>query len=133
MPDLGPITRFELSFCGERQYVGFLDGICNIDPEDSSLLNMLLLFEDLPAPKLDPKERPSFWFTEKGLNTFQKEIEEIETTVFFHGWEVVTATIDGNSLQEDDVLYQDPYQVAIKDHTIDRIAPSFAPTLNHPF
>lgn len=121
----GIITRFELSFFDEPQEVGFLNGLCDAGFPDESIINLLTLFETMPAPDLDPKMRPSFWFTEFGVSSFIEEIALVQKSVHRYGWDLIYASVPARKLTEEDILYQDSYQFAITPEAVSRLSPQF--------
>lgn len=112
------LYRYELYADGEYQDVGIFQGMEGIFSDDR-VKGLIFPFDrNLPKPpyhSFDNFDTLAF-FTEKGKHKFEKEIETIvkayERQTCF---EVRTLIIEESQIQHD-VLYQDEYQVIVKEN-----------------
>ena len=106
-------TRYELYLDGEPQDVGFMVGLNELDLDYEIQDYIMEDFNaNLPFPKISEKHQkqiPLAYFTEKGLERFQKSIQQLldvyETYNFF---DVVKIE---ESLFDKTIIYEDQYQV----------------------
>ena len=119
-----PVFRFELFFNGEYQGVGLLTGLEDICGP-ATYRKLIKPFNDnLPIP-LDIKGRCSFWFTEKGLETFAPAIDAINHYIKEKGWEIRGTFL---YVHISEILYKDELQVALDEDMANE--ESFVPFAN---
>lgn len=102
--------RYELSFHGEPQNVGILNGLEDIGLPIDLECALYELFEELESPTLHPDGKTiEFWFTEKGQALFGTAIGAIADAIAPYGWELISRK---KVALADDAIYQDEYQAA---------------------
>jgi len=114
------LYRFELSFAGEEQGVGILQGLGDTPIPFAVRDDFFRVFDSLPVPKNISTPDDSqivFWFTEKGLQQYADVINGIIQELEEVDWQVVAMplVIDSdasNGLSLKNALYKDEFQVA---------------------
>lgn len=114
------LYRFELSFAGEEQGVGILQGLADTPIPFVTRDELFSAFDSLPVPKNISTPDDSqivFWFTEKGLQQYANAINTIIQDLEEYDWQVVAMplAVDAdmpNTLSLQDALYKDEFQVA---------------------
>lgn len=113
------LYRFELSFAGEAQGVGFLQGLDDTPIPFTVRDELFSAFDSLPAKDISsPDDSPVvFWFTEKGLQQYANVINAIIQELAEYDWQIVAMPITveterSNGLSLADALYKDDLQVA---------------------
>lgn len=77
--------------------------------------------EMMNIPKVDRMENPCFFFTEHGKEEFKDGIEAIKNVFEQDGlFEVCEIVVEKDDLYAEDILYEDDYQVALKEGTFER-------------
>lgn len=115
------LTRYEFSFCGESQGIGFVQGLMDIGLAENQVGFLTDSFDrHLVIPKrsvfhFDRSKYDAFsYFTKKGLIQFDREINNIRTWIknMDNEWEVqeIPFTIKENAKE---ILYQDKYQMIV--------------------
>lgn len=114
------LYRYELEFDGERQEIGFLQGMCELDLDDETSdeltrrLDSFLLFPSIPM-----KSTRSF-FTEEGMKFFHNDIVNIINEYERQGvFAVTVGLLSETNLKDDDILYSDNFQIVVKDHIME--------------
>ena len=113
------LYRFELSFGGEEQGVGFLQGLDDTPIPAPIRDDLYGMFDSLPVPPTltTPDDSPVMcWFTEKGLRQFADALNAVIYELSVYDWQVIVMPlcIDTDkpvSLQGSDALYADAYQM----------------------
>lgn len=116
--------RYEMSFNGIRQNIGFISGMEKAGLGQETVTEIKDVFDEhLPFPPYeDWDESMGFacaFFTKAGVQRFGEEIEYLKEFLeaLDNGWEIVE--IQSYGFPEKDVLYQDKYQiVALSPHTM---------------
>lgn len=108
--------RYELTFDGEPQQVGFLHGLdealahCNMRP--SHRLYLYDLFKSLRSPNCEGQVE--FWFSEKGRRVFNRHIDILCAAIeqLQNPWGVIERKTDGFPGRK--IVYQDELQIAVQ-------------------
>lgn len=112
------LYRYELTCDGERQDVGFMTGLSELETNGRNYDHLLDAFRGLPVPRLPPGRYLSF-FTEKGMDAFKDGIKELIDAYYDDGlFEVMECIIDTELLSADDVVYEDDFQAAVKESVV---------------
>lgn len=106
---MGKLFRFELSFFGEPQGVGFLQGLDDVGLRGAIRDDLYALFDSLPIHELDQPGGVSFWFTEEGIRKYEEAIKRVADAISGKGWELIGASINDNL---ENAVYKDRFQVA---------------------
>jgi hypothetical protein len=113
--------RYELSFFGERQNIGFIQGLKEQGIPDNTIDELIKVFDaELSIPPFHnftfdrTQEYPASFFTVKGEEKFKDVIRKIITFIesLQNGWEVEKIEMDLN-LEDERILYIDEYQAII--------------------
>lgn len=116
------LTRFELTYCGEPQGIGLIQGLKDLGMSEEKIDDLIRVFDkDLVIPSFSSFELDarSFYaasfFTEEGLQKFKKECEAIFKFIERENsdWEVETR-IEELADEDARILYSDKYQALIK-------------------
>jgi hypothetical protein len=124
-------TRYELYYDGEPQDVGLMMGLDDVGMDEDEVEMLMERFNTelplIPQIRTFQESTTHFsgcFFTEKGLERFQKEIEELVQAIHFkeNGWSV--HAVELTTVLDEDIYYQDDYQAVIKTKyaTTDEIA-----------
>ena len=109
------IYRFELSFDGEQQDIGLLQGWSDTLAPSEYYDGLRTVFETLPAPMLDEVEngRIVFWFTETGLCKFREDLQIVMNVVWNHSpWGVMVSESEASEEVLQWAVYRDDWQIA---------------------
>lgn len=106
---MSKLFRFELSFFGDPQEVGFLQGLNDVGLRDTIRDDLCSLFDSLPIHELDEPDGVSFWFTEEGAREYEEAIKRVADAISGKGWELIDASINDNL---ENAVYKDRFQVA---------------------
>lgn len=114
--------RYELYIDDQYQGVGIFQGLSDLFLEQYEEEYLLQPFNEmLNIPKVDRMENPCFFFTECGEKKFKEEIKEIKDVFeLYELFEVRKIVVEKDSLYDEDILYEDDYQVALKEGTFER-------------
>lgn len=121
------LTRYELSYCGEAQGIGLIQGLKDIGMAEEKADDLIQSFEkDLVIPSFEKFELGSrsvyaaSFFTEEGLQKFETECEAIFNYIEqeYNDWEVETC-VEELSVEDERILYHDKYQALVK---VDRLS-----------
>lgn len=109
------IYRFEGLCNGEPQGVGLFQSLDEMALPISEVRELTGMFDSLPCPNLD--EPVSFWFTEKGLQTYEAAINYVNGRIALHNWSLAGAFMpapgeEGSLFEKEEIIYQDDRQVA---------------------
>ena len=113
------LIRYELSLDGERQGVGIMQGLDDVSNDYySNELALQPFNEKLPIP-----DRKYFdtannykvlsYFTQKGIETFEKDITKLISYIENNGFSVIKLEKDVDVNNEELVVYKDEYQVLV--------------------
>lgn len=120
-----PYIRFEMTYNGEAQGVGFMSGLDDTGMDDEEVGELLDTFNShLAYPPYRKWESnanhfPGAYFTRAGYLHFKEEIHRIIDAVQFrkNGWDVIEVPSYG--FPEEDVYYEDEHQVIAKIYHIE--------------
>lgn len=114
------LYRYELEFDGERQEIGFLQGMCELDLDDETSDELTRRLDSfLPFPSIPMKSTRSF-FTEEGIKFFHDDIVNIINEYERQGvFDVTVGLLSETNLKDDDILYSDNFQIVVKDHIME--------------
>lgn len=119
---MGPMVyRFELAFDGQPQGIGVMRGLDDIGLPEGISLNIEADFNELPCPYIS--EAVSFWFTERGLRTFQYTLDYLAEHSQRLNWQVLCARIPRPDMSQ--VVYADEFQVALRADCMDALRPKY--------
>lgn len=108
------LTRFELSFEGEAQEVGFIIGLKDAGINEKTIQSLVSVFDKaLEVPH--PECRTKSYFTEAGAEKFATGIEKIIKAVNQkkNGWAVNKIILEAEPTALH-IVHMDCYQVLIK-------------------
>jgi len=106
---MSELFRFELSFDGEVQNVGFLQALDEVGLQEEVTDDLYSLFDTLPIPKLC--EPTSFWFTSAGIKRYRGAIDRVIDEIAENNWQLVGAYLEDSA---DNAIYKDDLQVAFQ-------------------
>lgn len=114
--------RYELYIDGQYQGVGIFQGLSDLFLEQYEVEYLLCSFnKKLNIPKIDRLDNSCFFFTEYGEKEFKEEIKEIKDVFeLYELFEVRKIVVEKDSFYDEDILYEDDYQVALKERTFER-------------
>lgn len=113
------LFRFELAFDGEPQEIGILRGLDDIGLPEGVALNIEADFNELPIPHIT--KAASFWFTERGLLTFQTTLDYLAEHSRELNWQLLYAGMPQVDMSK--ALYADELQVAFPVELVETMRP----------
>ena len=127
------IYRYELAVDGEYQGVGIFHGLTEIFDEEM-IKSLTRIFNDeleIPLDLWKVNEVTCAFFTESGNEKFKVHIQNIINSYADNGlFDVMCIKLDETVLNEDDIFYQDEYQIVVADcvvnHNYGNIEPNVA-------
>lgn len=127
------IYRYELAVDGEYQGVGIFHGMDEVFGSDliKSLTRIFNAELEIPLGLWKVEEETCSFFTELGNEKFKPHIQNIINAYADDGlFDVMCVKFDEIILDEDDIFYQDEYQIIIADrvvnHNYENIEPNVA-------
>ena len=119
------LYRFELSFDGIPQNVGFLQGLDDVGLQTRTLSKLTRAFDTLPVVTLQPP--CEFWFTEQGMKRFTADIGAVIRAIKSRGWGLQLGIMEAKEAVLKRSLYRDKWQAAWVPCYLAPFRPEFIP------
>lgn len=115
------LFRFELAFDGIPQEIGIMMGLDDIGLRQDVSVNIEADFNELASPHLP--EEVSFWFTERGLQTYQPTIDFMAEHSRELNWQILYAEMPEGDVSK--AVYTDEFQVAFPAGMVKALCPQY--------